>query len=252
MNVAAALGLATTPPGIRRQVVALGVALLALGIAVPIALDLVARPVSAVRVAGEFRQVTEAGVEAAIGEHLLEGFFAVDVDAIRAAAIALPWVRDASVRRVWPGSVYVAITERTPAAVWNDTAVLEADGAVFAPPLETVSADLPRLAGPRGSQRLVLERRRELEAVLGRLPRGTIRRLELSPRGAWRLVLDSGVELVFGRDIDLDRLARHAAAFLALLGPRLDEVRRIDLRYANGFAVKWREPRTAADGGPSS
>jgi len=48
----------------------------------------------------------------------------VDVDEARARIEALPWVKSAEVRRVWPDKIVVRIQERRPVALW------QMDGAV--------------------------------------------------------------------------------------------------------------------------
>ena len=65
-------------------------------------------------------------------------------------------------------------------------------------------------------------------------------RLVLTPRYAWQLRLANGLSLVLGRDADVaeKRLERFVAAYeqtVAQLPGRHDYV---DLRYANGFAVR--------------
>jgi cell division protein FtsQ len=53
------------------------------------------------------------------------------------------------------------------------------------------------------------------------------------------------MELDFGRQAFEERLDRFAKAYPGLLATRADAVAAVDLRYSNGFAVRWRRP----DGG---
>lgn len=210
-------------------------------LAAPVMYDLHARPIQSVRIAGEFRHVAQATLEAAIATHLQRGFFQVDVDAVRDAALDLPWVRDASVRRVWPGSLHVAVVERHAVAQWNGADLLEADGTVFHPETMVSGRDLPRLTGPPGSERLVLEHYEWLRAAFAATA-VSVRRLDLDERGAWRAVLDGDVALVLGPRPNPDTVRRLAAAWPVVFGTRGAAAQRIDLRYANGFAVAWRTP----------
>jgi cell division protein FtsQ len=70
------------------------------------------------------------------------------------------------------------------------------------------------------------------------LPLGSpLAELKLSPRGAWQVVLESGLVLELGRIDRVARLERFAAAWprLALHDPA---PRYADLRYPNGFALR--------------
>jgi len=59
--------------------------------------------------------------------------------------------------------------------------------------------------------------------------------LTLDPRGAWRLTLADGRELLLGREQLAFRLRRFIGVHAELA--RLDDVRRVDLRYPNGLAL---------------
>ena len=223
--------------------------LIGLAVVLPLAASAVAatgwmatRPVGAVRVAGEFTQVSRDGLKSAVNAALTGGFFRVDVDEVRTAAMTLPWVREATVRRVWPDSIHIAIVERNAVARWNDRALLESDGSVFTP--DDASADaaggLPALRGPHGEQARVLAAYQQLAEAIGPFQDG-VARVHLLPRGEWRVQLTSGVTLIPGAPLDVDEVGRMTRILPGLLGERLTAVSVIDLRYPNGFAVRWRK-----------
>jgi len=201
--------------------------------------ELGGHPVSSVRIAAEFRHLQRADLEAAIAPHLAGSFFAVEMDSVRAAARAVPWVRDVSVRRVWPGSIHVAVVEREARFRWGETGLLEDDATLFTPVDRSGFDDLPLLDGPPGSEMTVRELHERMGGVLR--PLGLdIRDLRMSARGAWRAHLGNGIELVLGRDPSDTVLRRLARAFPAVLTGQVERIETIDLRYANGFAVRWK------------
>lgn len=226
-------------------VLAVAAALLLAGLQVAASLEL--RPIRSVRVAGDLRQMPHGALEKAIEGELRGGFFEVDVDAVRDAALRLPWVKTVSVRRVWPDSLHVAVIEREAAARWRDGGLVDEDGTLFHPQLgEDGFESLPLLAGPPGSHAQALASYREFQRALA--PMGArIRELTLTRRGAWRVLLEGGVRLVLGRDPRPRQLEQFARAFRAELADRADRIDRIDLRYTHGFAVRWKED--AAGGG---
>ncbi len=219
--------------------------LICIAIALPIAASALAatgwvtsRPVESVRVVGEFNKVSSKALRARVMQVVDGGFFGIDVDAVRAAALSLPFVREVTVRRVWPDSIHIAVVERQAVARWNDEALLEDDGGVFVPRGELGHRNLVLLQGPDGEQEEVLRVYKLLQAALGGFGRG-IRRLRLSARGGWELEFGNGLILVPHSPLDLEQLQGVVSMLPRLLGEELSRVARIDLRYANGFAVRW-------------
>ena len=47
--------------------------------------------------------------------------------------------------------------------------------------------------------------------------------------------------MVLGKHAGIDSLKRYAGIFQRVFGERIGGVERLDLRYPNGFAVRWRE-----------
>lgn len=194
-------------------------------------------PMRKLAVTGEFRQVDEAAVREAVLPLVGNGFFAVDLDAVREAVAQLPWVEHVDVRKRWPDRLEVTLSEHAPIARWGEDRMLAEDGDLFpAPP--GAGAGLPLFEGPEG-------RASELMALhsLARplfLPVG--RRIEivrLSARDSWSLVLDDGTELEAGRGDPQARLARFARMLPQLSADPARRVQRADLRYTNGFAITW-------------
>lgn len=208
-----------------------------------------ARPIQSVRVAGEFRNVDRTALEAVVLESIAGGFFQLDVGAVRAAALSLPWVRDASVRRVWPDSLHVAVIERSAVMRWGEGGLMESDATVFFPTSGIAGFDLlPRLDGPSGSESQVLERYRELRAVLA--PLGSpVRRVSMTERGAWRVEMESELTLLLGQWRDAELVQHFTRAFPDVSAMRTAELDQVDLRYANGFSVRWREAQPVAQVG---
>lgn len=235
--------------GVRRTLVAAGLITGLAAVSWPVAGDLMNRPVLSVRIAGEFQHVAREALEQAVLTELGGSrFFQVDVEAVRRAAQALPWVREVAVRRVWPDSLHIAVVERVAVARWNAAALLEEDASVFTPARPVKSDDLVRLEGPQGSQAEVLRAYMRLAPGLANLA-GGIARLSLSSRGQWELEFGNGMALVPAAPLDTSEVVRFANSLPAVLGGDLERAARIDLRYANGFAVRWRAVDPQPEGG---
>jgi len=198
-------------------------------------------PLRAVRVEGALQHVSRTQLRAAIMPHATAGFFGVDVDAIKRAVTQLPWVESVSVRRIWPDSLGVEVVEQAAFARWGGGGLVNPDGALFAAEPSTYPEGLPELRGPVDSEAALVRGYREMSETLAALGL-RITGLVLDERRAWRLYLANGMELVLGRQDTAARLTRFVRAFKKELQTAAANIRRVDLRYARGFAVSWIEP----------
>lgn len=211
--------------------------------------NLPAFPLQQVIVSSPVDQVTRGQIEHTARSSLTGNFFTVNLDSARVAFERMPWVRSASLRRIWPDGIELNIEEHHAVARWTprdgEPRLVNDRGEVFAAASE---ANLPRLTGPEGSAAKVLERFRgfgQALAATGRVPVA----VNLSAREAWQIRLDDGVVLELGRDQPKhplsERLERYAGNFAAANGAvkgRLPTIGAVDLRYPNGFALR---PRAA-------
>jgi cell division protein FtsQ len=201
-------------------------------------------PLRQLTLQGELAHIAREQAEGAARAGAVGTFFSVDLNAVRRAFEALPWVRKVEVRRLWPDRIQVAIEEHVALARWGaDTRtkrLVNTYGEVFAGELSD-AARLPQFAGPGGSAGELTRRygafRRAL-APLGLEPRQVL----LSPRYAWQMRLSNGLTLELGRDQlkepVLERLSRFVAFYAQTLGSLERRLDYVDLRYPNGFALR--------------
>lgn len=214
-----------------------GVALLVFAI---VGLVLLARsplfPVTGIELTHPLGNTTREEIEAAARAPIGGNFFALDPAELRAALEELPWVRRASVRRVWPDRLEVSLEEHVPLARWGERALVNIHGERFN---ATIDAPLPVLVGPAGTEHELARRYARFADVVAPLG-ARLERVVLSERHAWQLGLDSGLQLTLGRDADgaEARLSRFVAAYPATLGRIGRRIEYVDLRYRNGFALR--------------
>lgn len=228
--------------GLYRAAVTLFVALLGL-IALLATLDWLLHPqgllVRNVRFEGEFRRVTHAELAHAVRDVVNVNFLMLDLEAVKRRVEQLPWVYRADVRRWWPRDVYVQFEEQKIVARWGEQAWVNHAGETVRLPNAEFPDDMPRLAGPDGTSAQVLEQYQQLAPVLG--AHGLVpRSVTLTPRRSWELDLTNGIKLVLdSRDIRR-KVEQFARVYGQQLAPQAASIRQVDLRYANGFAVRWR------------
>ena len=211
-----------------------------------LSLALLDRDITAIQISGPFQRVSALQIEAAISEHVDEGFIGADLDRIREAIAQLPWIDQARVARRWPGRLSISVTEQVPAAVWSEHGLLNTRGELFLRDLQRVPPELPQLSGPDGRASDVAERYLAVREQL--IPVGlNLKRLHLDERGSWQMVLSNGIEIRLGRrdvarrtDLFLDVVANIVAS-------RAADISYVDMRYGNGFTIGWKE----GAGGPA-
>lgn len=196
-------------------------------------------PLREVSIEGQFKHITKHKLSEAIADRVTGGFFSVDLEAIQVAAEELPWVSQVGVRRVWPDSLQIQVKEQTPLARWGEDALVSVEGEIFAPPRESFPKNLPKLEGPLGSERSLVSRFGEIQAQLSSL-KLQVAQLTIGERRDCHIVFENGMELVLGRAYNEQRLTQFRRVYIRLLQLHREDIRRIDMRYTNGFAVTWR------------
>ncbi|HCN88952.1 MAG TPA: cell division protein FtsQ, partial [Oxalobacteraceae bacterium] len=66
------------------------------------------------------RHINSSTIRSTALPRIKGNFFTADLDSVRLAFEAVPWVRKASVRREWPNKLIVALEEHVPLGTWGD------------------------------------------------------------------------------------------------------------------------------------
>lgn len=223
--------------------VAAGVA--ALGWSLGQLVDPATLPLTTIRIKSPLKQLSQDDIRNAVRPYVKEGFMAVDVDEIRKGLESLPWVASASVRREWPDLLVVQVAEQKAVARWSIGGLLNERGEVFVPAEMQPWQGLPLLRGPAQSEKVVMKEYQAMQGMLA--PLGLrVSHLTLNERRAWSLNLEGGMQLRLGRNDMHPRLLRFVRVFARALQPQLKKIDSVDLRYTNGFAVRWRDGSQAA------
>jgi len=202
-------------------------------------------PVRFLKVDAEFNHVSAEQIRAAVATHLGIGFFALDLDRVRASVATLPWIERVEVRKRWPDTLELRVVEREPFAHWGEKRLIGRDGGLFSAPGAESIQGLPRLEGPDDSLTEVMDfynRGTRLFSGTGLSVTG----VTLSERGSWTVALGGGAEVEVGREHSAERLRRFVDVLPRLVSAHTNGFERADLRYANGFAIRWTAMETPA------
>ncbi len=196
-------------------------------------------PISKIRVQGMFVHLDEAMLRRAVAERAGQGFFGVDIDAVKQRVEQLPWVAQASVRRIWPDTLGIEVVEQKALARWAGGGLVNEAGRIFRPPARSSPSLLPLFSGPENMLETMKQQYRQDSALLTNIGL-EIGELHMNSRRALTLYLNNSIELVLGRKQIRARLQRFIAVYKKLLGAHSAEIARVDLRYSNGMSVQWK------------
>ena len=176
---------------------------------------------------------SEVGVTS-IGNSVLS----LDINEIQKIALEEPWVNSVSLKRNWPGTIAIEVTEQVPVAKWGNKGLLNHQGDIFWPENRQELEHLPRLDGPSTDTARVMDQYHTLSQFF-KGSNTLMTGLTLQARGAWTLLLDNKIEVELGREKILTRLRRFLELYKGHLYHQAAKIERVDVRYTNGVAVKW-------------
>lgn len=196
-------------------------------------------PIKMVRAQGTFSHVTEAMLQEAVGQ-VSGGYFNVNVSLVRQAVETLPWVAQASVRRVWPDTLAISVREQQARAYWNQEGLVNEEGEIFTPSRESYPNSLPYFEGPTGMNVIVMKYYEDAKQQLE--PLGlSVTKVLLDNRRSLVLELNNEVELVLGKELKTARLERFVRVYPKILSDKISKIARVDLRYPHGMTVEWKK-----------
>lgn len=196
-------------------------------------------PVQKVRVQGAFINLTEDMLLTSAGG-ITGGYFNIDVEAVKQNIESLAWVDKAYVRRMWPDTLMITVTEQQAVADWNGNGLVNVRGELFYPEKKTFPGGLPHFTGPQGTHQQLLEHYKNMGSILNGVP-ARIQGIEMDARRSLTIRFENGLTLLLGRKLYYQRLARFLRIYNKMLVTEIGNIDRIDMRYTNGFTVLRKE-----------
>lgn len=199
------------------------------------------------KVKGKLRHLDVRQVEELVAKTGVGNFFSIELEKIKAEIEALAWVQNADVRREWPNTLLIEISEHRPVMRWNDSKWLNSYGEVVDLPLDETSqqrlaARAIKLYGRDQDSTLMLNNAYAWKKRLAK-DELELRSLELSGSHAWTLGLrqmetDTEFKLLLGREDFEQRLSRFVYLFETHFRNSQQRLQRVDARYPDGLAIK--------------
>lgn len=196
-------------------------------------------PVNTIKIIASYRHIQRDELESILTHYRNDSFFSLSIKRLTADLTALNWTSQVTVERIWPDTLKIVLEEKEPIAIWNNS-LMTNDGQIFNDGTHLPDMSLPRLNGPLQQQNDVLQNYQKLSKLLETYGLQAMA-LQLRDNQAWELVLTNGVELRLGkRDLE-KRVLRFCKAYPAIFAEKSEQIAGVDLRYARGMAVQWKE-----------
>ena len=201
--------------------------------------------IKSVEVEGELNILDKAQLQPAIEKFTKTNLFLLDVEGLEKEIESNPWVHSASMTHIWPDKLTIKIHEQTPVALWGNEAMLAENGEIIkatlpADKLPIGKDSLPKLFSPTDKGRNMASGFLKIREWTKGFPLKVVEFKE-DTRGSWQVKLENGMVLKIGREQHEKRLRRFMVGYRQNLDKVIDTIQVIDLRYTNGFAVKWKK-----------
>jgi len=198
------------------------------------------KPLDSVKLNARFERVSTLDVEKVLANYKHTKFLSVDLETLKNELQQVSWVDVAEVKRSFPKSLLITITEHVAAARWGNAGLLNTRGELILKQARYLPPELPQLNGPEGSEWQVAQKYLEMRKTV--LEFGlNIETFGMDARGAWSFALSNGTQVEIGREATDQRFYRFAKRVLPLLFTLEKNASVVDMRYSNGFAVKWQK-----------
>ncbi|CAA6807208.1 MAG: Cell division protein FtsQ [uncultured Thiotrichaceae bacterium] len=189
---------------------------------------------------GDVNHLTQTELDTLIEPYTATNLYLLDASMLEQTLEAHPWVRSVSLHKVWPEQLIINLEEQFPVAFWGQKHLLNQFGEVFEGELPAKAEIFPTIFSPIEKGRAMAERYVELMQMLDGLGLEIVELTE-DESGSWRMKFRQGQEIILGRKEQKKRVKRFRVGYMQELSAKFEDIRRVDLRYTNGFAVEWKQ-----------
>ena len=182
---------------------------------------------------GDINHVSRDQFSSVVTKNFKGGFFNLNLREAKDSLEQLSWIKNVEIKRNWPNTIDVIVSERDAMARWKRGGLLDAAGELFD---GAVDKNLPILDGPIGEHGVVMA---QYLSLMDRLEpyEVSIDQLQLTKQRSWHGRLSIGTVVAIGEKNAAFRIERFMR-FLPETQKRYKSlVKFADLRYANGFSV---------------
>jgi cell division protein FtsQ len=201
-------------------------------------------PIKKVVIQGEYGARTEKELQQLLLPYVSRGFFAVSLAQIKQQLGQVSWIRTSCVTRNWPGEIIITLKREQPFAHWNNNALLTQENKLFYEDEKHEHIELPHLYGEATARDLIFSTYLQIQALFDSVGL-KIATLSLDKQEHWQIDLRNGIHLVMDKAQSMDSIKKFVQDYGQTFSQKAAMIEVVDLRYQNGFAVRWKKARKA-------
>ena len=223
----------------RQKLVLITIVLLSIGMGVVLWSNAGNRfPIRYVRIIGSLENINLAELQNVLELVSDQGILDVNLAVVHDVSQQMEWIEKVNVRRVWPDTLELQVIEHIPYARWGSNGLLSDKGVLFEPGDLEEFIYLPKLEVSNQSQKQWVGHLHSLNQKLAVYKMG-IASLHVESALGWSAILLNGITVVMGRKQPLIVFDRFLKALALMEEKEIAAMKRIDLRYPQGFTVEW-------------
>jgi len=197
-------------------------------------------PIKQIAFKGEFAQLEVNDMQPIVENVVSGNFFTLNVADLYQRLLALPWVKQVWIHRVWPDKINVNVQEQMPIGVLKGRGLINQEGDVFASSSQIFEEKLVLFDVAETFEKKAIQYYQQYVDVL-RSTGLKIKSYHFNIRNSQSIIFTNGLELKLGKQDTKNRMTLFVLAYAKNIGPKVDAIKRLDFRYTNGFAVQWKE-----------
>ena len=195
--------------------------------------------ITSVEVTGDLKYLNQERLQPIIEPYVSTNLFKLEAKELETELEFNSWVYSASLTKLWPDKLRITVHEERPIAFWGEDSMLNEFGEIIDAKLPEKSGELPVLYSPEDNGRGMVEAYLNVQKWTKDFAI-KITEFREDSRGSWQLKLANGLTVNIGRTQQERRLRRFVVGYNKELMDQISKIHTVDLRYTNGFAVKWK------------
>jgi cell division protein FtsQ len=194
--------------------------------------------ITAIELDAVFKRVNSEQIRIVVAAYPERSFFKIKAETIRENLNEIPWVQKVSVNKKWPNKLTIKLIEHKAVAVWNNNQLLNAKGEIFEVDSIDNLAALPKINGKDSNASEIWNNYIRYNDIIKQIGYDIVM-TKVTNRGGWDLHLSNGVNINLGSQQMDAKLVRLVETWMKLLNLNNNPPEYIDLRYTNGYVVRW-------------
>ncbi|WP_116963780.1 cell division protein FtsQ/DivIB [Fastidiosibacter lacustris] len=190
---------------------------------------------------GELGYISKVQIIDLIKPFQKDTWWMLSVKEIETTLRSYPGIKNIKVQKKWPNELLIELTEYKAQAYWNTSKqILLENNEIITPKYLSETLSLPTFNGDPGDIPLIVDRYQKLQDI-SKAHQRVIKQI-LYQGNQWKVVLDNEVNVWLGSKNIENKFKQLLENYQNIAIPESQKIESIDMRYQNGFAVRFVKP----------